>query len=97
MFYFNYELLSFINCENIFRFNHTAQRSHLHFRYVHQLAEFLPLFVVYLLMAFYVYFSLSKVALLRSKILLAGATVATVFLSVIMTIGKYLSNSSFII
>ncbi|OQR72350.1 sterol regulatory element-binding protein cleavage-activating protein-like [Tropilaelaps mercedesae] len=67
--------------------NQTAQRSHLHFRYVHQLAEFLPLFVVYLLMAFYVYFSLSKVALLRSKILLAGATVATVFLSEIMAIG----------
>lgn len=66
---------------------HDSSMHHLHFRYVHHVAEFLPLICVYLVMLLYVYFSLSKMPLVRSKMQLALATVATVFLSMLMAVG----------
>lgn len=60
---------------------------HVHFQYQHTLAEFVPLGAVYLILFFYIYFSVRKIELVKSKWAISICAVLTVMMSLFMSVG----------
>lgn len=60
---------------------------HVHFQYQHTLAEFVPLGTIYLVLFFYIYFSVRKIELVKSKWAISVSAVLTVVMSLFMSVG----------
>ncbi|XP_064456623.1 sterol regulatory element-binding protein cleavage-activating protein-like isoform X2 [Ornithodoros turicata] len=60
---------------------------HVHFQYQHTLAEFVPLAAVYIILFFYIYFSVRKIELVKSKWAISICAVLTVMMSLFMSVG----------
>ncbi|KAG0432246.1 hypothetical protein HPB47_021045, partial [Ixodes persulcatus] len=60
---------------------------HVHFQYQHTLAEFVPLGTIYFVLFFYIYFSVRKIELVKSKWAISVSAVLTVVMSLFMSVG----------
>ncbi|KAH9496900.1 hypothetical protein Btru_010103 [Bulinus truncatus] len=59
---------------------------HVHFKDVNYIVDYTPLFVTYLVLLLYLYFSVSKIDMVKSKIGLAISAVVTVLASLLMSV-----------
>lgn len=59
---------------------------HVHFKDVNYIIEYTPLLVIYLVLLLYLYFSVSKIDMVKSKIGLAISAVVTVIASLLMSV-----------
>ncbi|GFU36985.1 sterol regulatory element-binding protein cleavage-activating protein [Nephila pilipes] len=60
---------------------------HIHFQDLHTLLEFVPLAIAYVVLFLYIYFSVYKIDLVKSKWALAISAVMTVVMSLLMSVG----------
>lgn len=60
---------------------------HVHFQYQHTLAEFVPLGTIYVILFFYIYYSVRKIELVKSKWAISVSAVLTVVMSLFMSVG----------
>ncbi|XP_077514894.1 SREBP cleavage activating protein isoform X3 [Amblyomma americanum] len=60
---------------------------HVHFQYQHTLAEFMPLGTIYVILFFYIYYSVRKIELVKSKWAISVSAVLTVVMSLFMSVG----------
>lgn len=60
---------------------------HVHFQYQHTLAEFVPLGTIYVILFLYIYYSVRKIELVKSKWAISVSAVLTVVMSLFMSVG----------
>ncbi|CAL1263212.1 unnamed protein product [Larinioides sclopetarius] len=60
---------------------------HIQFQDLHTLVEFVPLVIAYVVLFLYIYFSVYKIELVKSKWILAISAVLTVVMSLLMSVG----------